>query len=93
MGYCGGIWVGEGGVRREGRGGGFTTVQAESKLGTFYHIQRGPIEGVCVCICLCVCVCVCVWCVCMCVCVCVSCVAIENTGTVVCILLSISCMV
>ena len=56
MGYCGGIWVGEGGVGREGRGGGFTTVQAENKLATFYHIQRGPIEGVCVCICLCVCV-------------------------------------
>ena len=38
MGYGSGMWVREGGVGREGRGGGFTSVQAESKLGTFYHI-------------------------------------------------------
>ena len=32
---------------REGGGGGVTVVQAENKLGTFYHIQGRAVERVC----------------------------------------------
>ena len=34
---------------REGGYGGVTLVQAENKLGTFYHIQGETVVGVCTC--------------------------------------------